>query len=353
MSLLKFFSQKKLEHTILVGYYGGGNYGDELLLEVLQQLLYQQGVKNVTVTYQYPKAFASMHQDLGYNVVDIRDKLAVMRQTIKNKNIIIGGGALWGVDMNLNTLILSFALLCSRWLLGKNVYLIGIGYHNSTSTMGRIGAWCAGKAATAVMARDDETFVNFRKITKHTFRDKDIAWYANDEMNRRHEAEAKELGKRLGLHKKSLFIALRRIQAGKQAEVFANYNKQIEETIAENSDKQIIIAPLELERVSPDEYVFARQLQQRYKNVQILDMPYNPLTLFYVFRLYSKNLVLVGPQFHIILTAFMGGTPFIPLVYDNKVHELLKQMEVKERLPLKHLTQDALQQFIDKEFAKL
>ena len=112
------------------------------------------------------------------------------------------------------------------------------------------------------------------------------------------------------------------------------------------------ITPLELERVSPAEYVFARQLQERYKNVQILDMPYNPMTLFYVFKLYSKNLVLVGPQFHIILTAFMGGTPFIPLVYDNKVHELLKQMDVDERLPLKQLTQGVLQQFIDKEFAK-
>lgn len=352
MNMLKFFKQRQLERTILVGYYGGGNYGDELLLEVLQQLLYQQGVKNVTVTYQYPSAFASMHQDLGYNVVDIRDKAAVVRHTLKNKNIIIGGGALWGVDMNINTLILSIALLFSRWFLGKNVYLIGIGYHNSTSTMGRIGAWFAGKAATAVMARDDETYANFRKITKHTFQDKDIAWYVNGDMDAHYKDEAQKLGAKLNLNRKTLFIALRRIQAGKQAGVFENYNQYIEEAIAANPDKQVIIAPLELERVSPDEYAFARELQEQYKNVQVLDMPYNPLTLFYLFKIYSKHLVLVGPQFHIILTAYMGGTPFIPLVYDNKVHELLKQMDIHKQLPLKHLTQDLLQQFIDKEFAR-
>lgn len=352
MSLLKFLKKRDFERTLLVGYYGGGNYGDELLLEVLQQLLKQNGVKELTVTYQYPKTFQTMHKDLGYKVIDIRDKLAVMRHTLKNKNIIIGGGALWGVDMNLNTLLLSIALLCSRWLLGKNVYLIGIGYHNSTSAMGRIGAWCAGKAATAVLARDEETYANFQKITKRTFIDKDIAWYVNKQMAQAYQIPAKKLGDRLKLQRKTLFIALRRIQSGRQAAVFTRYNEYIEAIIKANPKRPVIVAPLELERVSPQEYEFARSLQQKYKNVQVLAMPYNPLTLLYAFKQFSKNIVFIGPQFHMILTAYMAEVPFLPMVYDNKVYELLKQMGIQQQVPMHELSQESLQEFSDKEFSR-
>lgn len=352
MKLSDFLKRTKLEKTLLVGYYGGGNYGDELLLEVMQHLLAQQGVKNLTVTYQYPDNFKTMHHDLGYKVIDIRSKFAIPLHTLKNKNIIIGGGALWGVDMNLNTLLLSIALLLSRVFLGKNIYLIGIGYHNSTTKMGRFGAWCAGKAARLVLARDPETYSNFQKITKDTYLDKDIAMYINAHMLKEYRDEAKEIAERLELKKEVLFVTLRRAANGRLADGFRNYNTYIEEIVHSHPNLSIVIAPLELEAVGKKEYEIARRLEKKYPHVKMLSMPYNPLALVLFFKQYNKNLVLIGPQFHIIMTAQLTGVPYFPVVYDNKVSELLKLFNTEKQIPLNELKQNDMRMFINQELAR-
>jgi polysaccharide pyruvyl transferase WcaK-like protein len=348
MTLTDFFAKNTLEHTMLVGYYGGSNYGDELLLEVMQNLMRQHGVRDLTITYQragQPSAFTSLHHDLGYNVIDIYDKVAVGLHTLKNKNIIIGGGALWGVDMNINTLILSICLLVAR-LLGKNVYLIGIGYHSSTSRMGRIGAWFAGKAARLVLARDQETYANFRKITKRTELDKDIAWYANDEMFGQYQSEADEIAATLQMKKKTLLVTLRRAGHGRLADEFRRYNRVVESVIASHPTMPVVIAPMENEAPGKDEYALARKWQKKYPHVRILEMPYNPLALMTFLKQYHDKFVLVGPQFHIILTAEIAGVPYLPVVYDNKVSELLKQVGVPRQIRLGDLEESHIQAFV-------
>ena len=39
MSILQVLEKYNLDKSLIFGYYGGGNFGDELLLEVLQNLL--------------------------------------------------------------------------------------------------------------------------------------------------------------------------------------------------------------------------------------------------------------------------------------------------------------------------
>ena len=57
MTIEQILATRDLEKSVLVGYYGGGNYGDELLLEVLANRLKSQGVQHAVITYQKPKMY--------------------------------------------------------------------------------------------------------------------------------------------------------------------------------------------------------------------------------------------------------------------------------------------------------
>jgi len=71
------------------------------------------------------------------------------------------------------------------------------------------------------------------------------------------------------------------------------------------------------------------------------------LALFLFFQKHSHQLSLIGPQFHVILTAHLTGVPFLPLAYDNKVLELFKQIAVTQPLLMKDLSPERLQTFIN------
>ncbi|HSX35384.1 MAG TPA: polysaccharide pyruvyl transferase family protein [Patescibacteria group bacterium] len=349
MKLTTFLSQTNLEHSLLLGYYGGGNYGDELLLEVLQNLLSGGGVKDVVVAYKDPRNYASMHHDFGYKIINIESKQALTRAALRSKKIVVGGGGLWGVDMNANTFMLSAFLWVCRWLLHKKVYLLGVGYYRSTTPVGRVAAWLAGKAANLVLARDTETHKNFSRITSHVYWDVDIAWYVNQLDLGAYEREAHELDKKLKLRGKTIFMAPRRWQAKRQQATFGQFNELLAECAAANKTKDAIIALAESESKGPELYRWARGLRTKHRHVRLLDFAHNPLALFLFFKKHHKDLSVIAPQLHIIATAHLTKTSFMPLVYDNKVHELLKNIGVSDdrQLPINRVTQADLQASVD------
>src|SRR6266568_8161765 len=100
MKLSELLASRSFERSLLIGYYGGGNYGDELLLEVLANMLKQQGVQDITIAYQNPPHYPIFHRDFGYRLVEMNDKRRLIKAILDSDNIIIGGGGLWGLDMN-------------------------------------------------------------------------------------------------------------------------------------------------------------------------------------------------------------------------------------------------------------
>lgn len=352
MNLTDFLQQTNLEKSLLIGYYGGGNYGDELLLEVLGNLLVRQQVGEVTVTYQRPETYSTMHHDFGFGVVNIHSKIELIKATLRSKNILIGGGGLWGVDMNANTFLLGVYLFVCRVFLFKHVYLLGIGYYNSTTRAGRIAAWFAGKAANEIITRDLESFRNFKRISKHVHRDTDMAWYAQALDLAPYEKEAEELSERLPIEGKTLVLAMRRPQSKRQRDLFLCFNRQIGELIVNNPERPVLLVMLEAESKNPEMYEQARQWQNTHKHLRILEAPYNPLTLYAYIQKHHKRLCVIAPQLHLIMTAHLTGAAFLPLVYDNKVRMLLEQIKVpaNQQLPLDDVTTKALQTFADNFF---
>ncbi len=342
--LLHFLKEEPLDRSLLLGFYGGGNYGDELLMEVLANLLKEEGAKQVSIAYQYPGMYAKFHHEFGFPRVDIHNKVALLRTILSKKSIVVGGGGLWGMDTNANVLLMSLMLLFSRRVLRKKVHLVAVGYYNSASALGRFSAWCAAKAANTIIARDQETFANFTKWHKGTVQDTDIAWYIESLNLEPYQADLAALEDCLTIKGKTLFVTLRRFHGASEQML----TSIVGHCLAQNADKNIIIALMEPRHVDPAGYRQLRTWQREFPNIQILDCGFNPLALFLFFRKYHDQLIFIGPQFHGILSAHLNGMPFFPIAYDNKVHNLLRHIAPKTKpIALQSLRLLDLQRFID------
>lgn len=343
MKLTDILESQDLEQSIIIGNYGNGNYGDELLLEVLAGMLRQRGVQQVTLTCLKPELYDTYHHDFGYPRVTIHDRRRLLAAILKSKTVVIGGGGLWGMDVNPNIFLLSLLLYISRRVLDKKVYLLGVGYYDSTSRLGHISAWLAGKAANAIVARDDETLRNFHCVNHQVALDTDIAWHIPNLDLKPYKNDLGALEQQISLSQKTMFITLRRFRAT----YHNNYLQAVEAFLAGNQGRPVILALMEPRSVDPENYQRILSWQQQYKNIQAIDFAYNPLTLYLFFQRHRHQLALIGPQFHILITAHLTKVPFLPLAYDNKVVELFKQIGEPGLIAMQAVQPDDLQRFAD------
>jgi polysaccharide pyruvyl transferase WcaK-like protein len=351
VTIAEFFTNTNLERSLLIGYYGGGNFGDELLLETMQMRLQRKGVIRVEICYQHAVDYGTYHRDFHYSQVFMSSKPQFLKAILRNKTLVIGGGGLWGLDVNNNIFLLSLMLFLSRWILRKKIYLIGVGYYNSTDKLGHRSAWLAGKAANHIIARDDESAANFGKITKHVSQDRDIAWQLETlpESIVPYEEEAENLAKQLPVNGKTIFITLRRFKPNQQNA----YNDRIGQLLdaPANAKRPIIISLMEPKSVDPAGYATLIEWQKLHPNIIIADFSYNPIAFFVWLKKHASQLAIIAPQFHVIVTALMSEAAFLPIAYDNKVTELLEQVRLTA-IPIGELEGDALQIFVDGFFSK-
>lgn len=340
-SLYELLGETSLEDSFVLGYYGGGNYGDELLLEVLQHLFKQRDYRTISFLYQNPAAYSKYHEDLDYEPVDAANKLAVVKTMLRSKNLVIGGGGLWGLDVNLNIVLMSFMMLVARWLLGKNVYLIGVGYYGSTNRLGHFAAWLAGRAATQILARDAETYRNFSRLNPRTYLTDDIAFMLPDIIDGSKlvltalDAAMEEMKGEVTL------ISLRRFKP-QQANPYVD---TIETWLKQHPERPVILALMEPREVDPAGYELLVRWQRERDNTAVVDFAYNPLSLYTFFLQYKDRLSFVGPQFHVQLVAHLAGVRLLPLVYDNKVAELLRKLDYQNPIAIADITADNIETF--------
>jgi polysaccharide pyruvyl transferase WcaK-like protein len=331
-----------LDDSFMLGYYGGGNYGDELLFEVLQHYMIGRGYGRVSFLYQKPSAYRRFHIDLGYQSVDAGNKMAVLRALFKHRNLVVGGGGLWGLDMNTNVLLMSCMLFFARWFLGKEVYLIGVGYYGSTSRMGHIAAWLAGKAASAVLARDNETYQNFVRLNRRTFLSDDIATMLPDtKTDVSHDLQTFEETV-CKVDEPMVVISLRHFKPHQSNP----YTQVIEKWLMQHRDIRVILALMEPREVDTDGFLRLKEWQRKRGNAVVIDFDYNPMVLFQFFKRYHGKLRYIGPQFHVLMVAHLSGVPFLPIAYDNKVSELFKRIGQKNSIPVNKVEVEDIEKFI-------
>jgi hypothetical protein len=157
-----------------------------------------------------------------------------------------------------------------------------------------------------------------------------------------YHTEATELVHSLPVNQKTLFIAIRRFKAHQRN----SYNDHIAAFLAENGSRPAIISLMEPRDVDPEGYALLLRWQEKYPHLVVADFSYNPIALYLWFKAHHHQLALVAPQFHLIIIAQMAGVAFLPIAYDNKVHELLAQGG-HESIPINKLDSGALQRFAD------
>jgi polysaccharide pyruvyl transferase WcaK-like protein len=344
----EFMNETSLDNSLVIGYYGGGNFGDELLLEVLMNLIQRQQGRRVAVAYRNPAEYAQYHRDYGFNLIDSRSPKQFFAAFLRHRTIVIGGGGLWGLDVNRNILFLSILLWFGRWFLGKRVYLLGVGYYDSSSRLGHVAAWFAGKAANQILARDPETHTAFGRLSRHVRLVEDIAFSIDAAMLRPFTAEADRLAHGIRLTDDMVLVAIRRYQA----KYHNHYDQVISELIQRQPERQFVLTILEPAAYFPEGARLLSDLAARSANVQILNSARNPLAVCAFFRQEASRFRFITPQFHAIVMALHCGIPFFPVSYDNKVSQLITNSTHQQVVPIRGMTVGDLEAFLTKGAAR-
>ncbi len=339
MTIEKFFKNTNLDKTFLIGYYGGGNFGDELLLEILLNFFDKKDVKDLIIYYQNPNLYNTYHRDFNNKVIDGRNKKLLITSLIKSKNIIFGGGGIWGVDFSKNVFYLSILVFLAKIILNKKVYPIGVGFYNSTTTLGKISAFLIAKSSNFIIARDEESYENFKRFSDSTYLDKDLSFWTENFSKSYDSGKLASLKREKG---KFLFITLRRFQK----KLSNNYLSTIKNLINDNSKRKIILSLLEPFEVDPDGADFINNVAKKNKNITSIDFSYNPVSLFKFFQSNNKNILVISPQYHGQIMAFLAKAKFFPLAYDNKNIEFHKLAHLAKTYDINNLTQNDIEDFI-------
>lgn len=351
MSEILNFYKNKLDNTFLIGFYGGGNFGDEMLLEINLNFFKKTDSKNVRFYYQNPEIYKNLHKDFGYDLIDGRSYKSIFFALIKSKNIIVGGGGIWGMDFNFRNFLFSLMIFFARFFLLKKVFLIGVGFYNSTTFLGRVGAFFAGISANLIIARDDETKKNFSRFSKKVVQDFDLSFYAKGFDDEIYKKDLQELKERF-VHflenenpkERKLIITTRRFIPSKKN----NFNEVVQSFVEKNLDKKILFLTLEPKEIDPIGFEFIKNLSSKSENFFFSDFSFNPLSFLFFLQKNSKNFAVIAPQFHMIISAYLSGCGFFPMYYDNKVKELFKIINKKNPIKIEDLKEDDLQKFVEK-----
>ena len=146
-----------------------------------------------------------------------------------------------------------------------------------------------------------------------------------------------------------VLIFLRRMKKSKQD----NYNNSVEKLIQQNPEKKFTVAILESAKEDAHNDALIRSWAKKFNNVTTFSPIFNPLELYSEF-MEGASYCVVAPQYHVIITAHAAGISFMPIVYDNKVRQVLQEINpTVEPYSIETLKTEDIQLFIDQEHKRV
>lgn len=343
-----FFDKIDLENTFIIGYYGGSNFGDELLLEVLLNKLNQSGVKKASVYYADSKIYKTYHHDFGYALVNPRPS-EVFQALIKSDSIVVGGGGLWGLDFNYRIALLSLMLFFGRFVLLKKVYLVGVGAYSSMPATGSFFAGISALSANLILARDKETYDVFSKRNDKTYLACDIVQLIPelDLLNYKDESSLSFFAQTLDKESDVLIISTRHFSSRHlDSKRVHQYNQALERLISAYQGT-VLLMLLNSRKFDMENFRYYHRLKNKYSNVVgVVETDFNPIYVYLLFLRNSKKITIISPQYHLQMIAYLSQVRFLPLRYDNKNEQFYKLVGISNWVDIAECNLDILREYI-------
>lgn len=301
--------------TLLIGFYGGGNFGDELLYDVFSDM-FKSRRKPFRFLFQSPRMFSVWHNDADRaNMVDARSKSAIVKSLITQRNYVFGGGGLWGRDFNTTLLLFTILLFIFSLLPGKRLYLFGVGFYDSAGKAAKFSAWLMAKRTRLIIARDPQSHDNFSAYTSRVAQDQDAAFYM-DSCTWANASYQNVIGES---NKKKLLVFLRGRYSAKNQHI-------VEDVLRRFSGEFEIVFYV----YGPSDVRAKLMEQLKITGATIRDFDHKTTDLFLSMKFYKhkQNLYVIAPQYHVQLAAHLAGIDFLPVSYDHKTAMLHRQLHI-------------------------
>lgn len=165
---LSFGKNARQQKALLMGYYGVGNLGDEMMLVCLKKWLEQQGFQ-LTVLSESP---AAVSQSSGLPAIENAPLLGewawrrswlegrawgVLRALAASDVLIVGGGDLIRDQLGWRTFFFTMEKMMAAILLGKKVCLVNAGISRPSTRYGRIILKWALRRCERIIVRDAQS----------------------------------------------------------------------------------------------------------------------------------------------------------------------------------------------------
>ena len=325
--------------SILFGYYGAGNVGDELMLVCLKQWLSEQGVP-IAIGTHLPDQVRRLHgvpvvRDLpllgqyAWVHVWVRGNgFSLLREIWRADRILLGGGDFIRDDRGWKHFSASVEKLVVGWLFGKSIYLVNVGVGKPCTWYGRLLLRWILRRCDKIIVRDRRSLQVCRELgaADRTVFTMDIVM---------------EMQSLLGLSPQPvseapyILVALRG-----NPNVYGQYDfdearidcfAKALDAIVKRHHCNIVFLPFH--SGSEDDNSLHKAIVSRMKysdSVMVREWEFNIQTLLNIFRGAS---CVVAMRLHAAILALSVGRDCVVLPYDHKVKELCAEMELRHLLP--------------------
>jgi len=333
-------------NNLVIGYYGGGNFGDELLMEILMAGLNKEGLPAFFI-YLDQTDFLKLHQ--SFEKIKLVNGFSFFKKTLTSKNIIFGGGGLFSEDSTYKHFLILIYLFFIKLILRKKIYFLGIGFYKNNSILLKIAPFLIKNLATKILTRDKTSYEFL--VSKKTLLYNDLAFLLN-----KYDFSSNYRGN-IKITKRNDPLEVLNLETGQKIVVFSfrgPKNKEIRINNYENFNKiikenpQIKFVFWEMSNICysrPDSEEYLNIILSN-QNVYLLKFENNPLEIFYFFKKYYDKFIFITPQFHGVITAYLNNIPFLPVYYAQKSKDFFNKINLSSTISINKINQEDITQFI-------
>jgi len=290
-----------MEKILLGGYFGFENIGDDAILLSEINFLKKEGYKPIILTNKGKKIFdeESINRYNILKIINLRNEF---------KNFILGGGGILQDSTSFRSLIYYLSLINLMKNLNKKVILLNIGIGPIKRETSKNLLYKTLKKCDLLIFRDEYSF-NFFPDLNNRFLSSDSSFALNFQKKSREDL---------------ILISLRHFK-NLDLDKFKNFIDRLREKI-----------DLKFEFI-----VFSKE-EIELANFLKLDYFYssNPID---VIEKIATSKFLIGTRYHSVIFSILTETPFIGLIYDIKVKNMIDEIKIENYI----LPDDSIENWIE------